>query len=359
MRIPGAVLIALAVLAGGCGKKGDPMPPAPRGPLPPEAVSVRQIGSDLVVGFDVPGARGTKPGQEPVLADVVRIEFPPEQPVSPDPDAFRRRGQVLATEVADPFRFGVRQHVTDPTLAQDKESLVGWTVRYGVRVKDRRGRTSSLVATRQFVPVEPPGPPRELGAVATAEGVRLTWAAPEDADDRKYNLYRAKSGDPVPEKPLNASPVVSTEYLDAMVATGSVYEYTVRVVVSEELPLQESESAPAVQVVAVDLFAPASPTGLVVVQEGAAARVFWNPSRERDLGGYRVYRRIDGGEWSRIGPDAIADTQMLDGDVESGQRAEYRVTAIDRARPPNESEPSEAFVIVIVEDVQREPGAPS
>lgn len=359
VRILAAAIVLLVPFAGGCGKKGDPIPPAPRGPLPPDSVSVRQIGSDLIVGFDVPGARGAKPGQEPVLADVVRIEFPPGQPVTPDPDAFRRRGQVVATEVSDPFRFGVRQHVTDPGLADDREGLVGWTVRYAVRVKDRRGRTSPLVATRQLVPVEPPDPPQGLGAEATAEGVRLTWSAPPGAGDRKYNLYRVESGSPVPDEPLNTAPLVSTDYLDARAATGSVYEYTVRVVVSEEPPLQESASAPAVQVVAVDLFAPAAPTGLVAVQEGNAARVFWNPSRERDLAGYRVYRRIDGGDRVRVGSDPINDTQLLDTDVVSGQRIEYDVTAIDGAVPPNESESSDPFVIVIVDEVRREPGAPS
>lgn len=359
MRVQATMLVVAAVIAIGCGKRGDPMPPAPKGPLPPEAVTVRQIGSDLVVGFDVPGARGEKPGQEPVLADVVRIEFPPGQPVTPDPDAFRRRGQVVASEVADPFRFGVRTHVVDAGLSGDRDTLVGWTVRYGVRVKDRRGRPSPLVATRQFVPVEPPAPPVELHGIATAEGVRLTWGAPDGTTDLRYNLYRTPSGEPVPESPLNTSPRVTAEYLDTTVDIGGVYEYTVRVVVSEDGPQQESESTPAVQIVAIDLFAPAAPTGLVVVQEGNAARLFWNPSRERDLGGYRMYRKVDTGDWVRIGPDGINDTQMLDAEISPGQRAVYRVTAIDRAQPPNESEPSEEFVIVVVDEVLRQPGDPS
>ena len=84
-------LLALLLLATACGKKGSPLPPLPRGPFPPENVAARQIGDRVLVGFDVPVARGDKPAQQPVRAELVRVEYSPglEPPV--DADAFRRR----------------------------------------------------------------------------------------------------------------------------------------------------------------------------------------------------------------------------------------------------------------------------
>ena len=104
------------------------------------------------------------------------------------------------------------------------------------------------------------------------------------------------------------------------------------------------------RVLAEDRFAPAPPTGLVAVQEGAAVRLFWNPGVERDLRGYRVYARAGGGEWRRLGPDPVLEPSLLDREVHAGDRIEYRVTAVDRSQPPNESAPGEIVEVGVVDD---------
>jgi hypothetical protein len=78
--------------------------------------------------------------------------------------------------------------------------------------------------------------------------------------------------------------------------------------------------------------------------------LFWNPSKAKDAAGYRVYRRIGGGAWSAIGSDPVQGALDLDADVSVGQELGYRVTAIDRADPPNESQPSVAVAVVVVEE---------
>jgi hypothetical protein len=113
--------------------------------------------------------------------------------------------------------------------------------------------------------------------------------------------------------------------------------------------------------VAADLFAPAAPRGLVAVQEGVAVRLFWDPSSERDLRGYRVYRQPVEGEatadWTPVGPDPVEGALFLDDDVRVGQRWFYRVTAIDRATPPNESLPSEPIEIELLVEPEEVEGA--
>jgi hypothetical protein len=83
----------------------------------------------------------------------------------------------------------------------------------------------------------------------------------------------------------------------------------------------------------------------VAVQEGRAVRLFWDPNRERDLGGYRVERRIDDGSWESIGSMKIEAPSFLDEDIRIDRPLSYRVLAIDRATPANVSGPSDVVRI--------------
>ena len=92
----------------------------------------------------------------------------------------------------------------------------------------------------------------------------------------------------------------------------------------------------------------------LLFQEGPAVRLFWDPNDERDLAGYMVYRSVDGGEWTSLVKTAIEQAQFLDTDVRVGERLGYRVTAIDRASPTNESDTSE----IVEVDLLVDPAAP-
>jgi fibronectin type 3 domain-containing protein len=198
--------------------------------------------------------------------------------------------------------------------------------------------------------VPPPLPPTLLRAEATADGVRLSWHAPTEGEATRYNVYRAPAGEPIGPRPLQREPVSSPEYLDSEVVSGTEYVYEVRTAASATPPLQESEPSEPVRVRAEDLFAPAAPEKLVAVQEGATVRLFWNPSGERDLAGYRVYRAPAEGAFERIGTDPLERSSFVDSAVRVGVRYSYRVTAVDRATPPNESRPSEAVEIEVAAD---------
>jgi hypothetical protein len=201
----------------------------------------------------------------------------------------------------------------------------------------------------ELVVAEPRPGPTGLTGEATADGIRLEWQAIGGAE-AKYNLYRAPVGQEFPERPLHAEPLTATSYLDATATAGASYRYAVKVLLADGPPFRESESSNEITVLAEDRFAPAAPTGLVAVQEGRAVRLFWNPNQERDLSGYRLYRRAGADSWTRIGPDPIAEPLFLDGDVTPGLRIAYRVTAVDRATPPNESEPSSVVDLDVVSD---------
>jgi hypothetical protein len=314
---------------------------------------VRQLGRRAVVGFIVPQPRGARPAQQPARAELLRVDYGPGPQAPPDPDAFRRRGQ-RAGVLLEPLRPGARVEMSDPVLGSAGASRAGWTLRYGVRVLDRRGRPSPLVVAPDLVPVEPPPPPTGLRAEATGDGVRLTWAGPALYENPRYNLYRTVPEEPFGDTPVNSATLTVAEFLDATAEAGKTYLYQVRTAASGELPYRESDPSELVEVLAEDLFAPSPPGGLVAVQEGVAVRLFWNPNDERDLAGYRIYRQRGEDPWERIGPDPILEPLYLDQAVAVGDHVRYRVTAVDRASPPNESEASEVRELDLAEEPEQD-----
>lgn len=348
-----AVLVVVAVLAAGCGKRGAPVAPEPRGPLPPTDVTVTQIGSDVVVRYTVPEPRGEAPSRSLVGARLVRVSFPPGVPPSEGADAFRRRGEVVGTveAVGDgdvAFRPGSRNALRDSRRSPAWRDLTGHTVRYGVRLLDGRGRRSPLVATAALVPSEVPPPPAGVEAEAVAGGVLLRWRP--SAPEAMYRVYRAAGDGPFDETSRTGPPVTATEFLDADVVLGTRYRYVVRAALDDGEPVRESADSEVAETLAVDRFPPERPTGLVAVQEGAFVRLFWDPAPERDLAGYRVERAVGEAAWDLVTPELLRDPLFLDRDVAVGQRVRYRVVAVDGAIPPNASEPSDEVVIVVAAD---------
>jgi fibronectin type 3 domain-containing protein len=106
-----------------------------------------------------------------------------------------------------------------------------------------------------------------------------------------------------------------------------------------------SPSQPAC-VTPVDRFAPAAPAGLNAFPGDGAIELLWTASASADVAGYIVLR----GE----GPDGtlqpltaapIAATQYRDQSAKAGATYAYQVVAVDGAKPPNRSEPSNRQVV--------------
>jgi hypothetical protein len=189
-----------------------------------------------------------------------------------------------------------------------------------------------------------------LRADARDAGVLLTWTAPPGHDAAGWNVYRTPAGQPTSEAPVNAEPISETSWLDTGALPGKSYDYSVRAVLAAGIPLREGVPADLLAVPVIDRFPPLAPGGLVAVQEAGAVRLFWDPSPERDLAGYRVYRRVGGAEWTAVHPDIVREPLFLDTGVAVGSTVLYRVTAIDRSEPPNESPASEPVEIQIVDE---------
>jgi hypothetical protein len=341
-----SLTLAVIGLAGsGCGKKSPPLPPELRGPHAPAAVSVRQIGEFPHVAFELPSPRGSKPAQEMIRVELIRVVYASEAPPPPSPDAFRRRGDRVHVEHGDPFAAGAVLAMRDMTVQELDRGGMGQTLRYAVRVLDRRGRSSAWVAAPDLVLLDAKAPPAGLTAEPTGAGVRLVWSG---ATDKGYNLYRSAADGP--QVAVNEVPIRAEEYLDEDVRLGQVYTYRVRALLADGRPRRETADSESAVVTAVDRFPPQPPRGLVAVQEGAAVRLFWDPSPERDVAGYRIYRSIDGAAFVALGPDLLERPLYLDNNVGSGRRVRYRVTAIDSAVPSNESGHAETPPLTMIDE---------
>ena len=351
------VLLALS-LGAACGKTGPLTPPAPRGPLPASAVEARQIGDRVEIALTVPNPRGNDPSQAVQRTEILRVAYPRGRTAPPEPDAFTVRGELVASVEAGFAKPGDRIVIADPSFQELSDRGIGWTLRYGVRVRDERGRPSSLVVAKDLTTVPSVGAPSRLTGQATPDGVRLTWDAPDGQPSATYNVYRAPAEGAIPERPINVQPLTSRDDLDATAEPGKTYRYLVRAVAGDGQPYRESVSSNVAVVDASDRFAPAPPTGLVVVQEGAAARLLWNPGGEADLDGYRIYKQVGDGGWISTGGDIVRQPSFVDPILSPGAVVRYRVTAIDRALPPNESQPSVVVELRVGAEPGRAPGGP-
>ncbi len=338
-----------------CGKVGPAQPPAPRGPLPAQDVEARQIGERVEIALTVPQPRGTRSSQAVQMTEVLRVAYPPGRTPPDEPDAIRVRGDVVLTVEAPYGNPGERIVLFDPSVSALADRGIGWTLRYGVRVRDRRGRPSPLVVAKDLATVKPVAAPQGLTGEASADGVRLKWEA---APGATYNVYRGPLEGNLPERPQNVQPLTTPDDLDTTIEAGKTYRYVVRAVAGPGPPYRESLSSNEAIVSASDRFAPAPPLGLVAVQEGSSVRLFWNPGPENDIEGYRVYRHSGETGFAPIGGGVVRQPSFLDAAVVPGAVVRYRVTAVDRADPPNESVPSAEVEVRVTADPGTAPGAP-
>ncbi|MEW5806125.1 MAG: fibronectin type III domain-containing protein [Acidobacteriota bacterium] len=234
---------------------------------------------------------------------------------------------------------------------------------YAVQLMNRRKKVSPLSEILPIVIVKPSSAPHGLSAHVEEEGIRLSWESPESdslqGSDRLFNVYRTEispedsSPDEEPDRlmkrkmrfllvPLNESPVTGNSFIDRSSVSGKDYLYSVRELYNATVPYRESEDSNIVKVSAVDSFPPGAPSGLAVVADEKMIRLFWFPNDENDLAGYRIYRKTEEEEEFRMIatlPEQM--TSYTDGNVISGMRYSYFVTAFDSAKVPNESAPSE------------------
>jgi hypothetical protein len=215
---------------------------------------------------------------------------------------------------------------------------------YAVSVLNSYNRSAGLSNQVQVPAASTLQPPSDFRAQLTAEGVQFSWHAgtvPEIAGLRfVYRVYRREQGTNknaiAGELPANDR--ASTGLLDRSFEWEKTYDYRATVVTMIQAAngteqQVEGDDTPSVQVVAHDVFPPATPSGLQAVFSGPGQKPFidlvWTPNTEADLAGYNVYRHEEGGQPVKLNSDLIKSPDFRDAAIVPGHHYFYSVSAAD------------------------------
>ena len=363
-RVAAAPLL-LAVVAAGCGKKGDPLPPLRREPGRIADLAARRVDERIELRFTVPEANadGTRP------AVIERVEIyrasgpaadpapPPSQMLQPD---LRRAtyaiqidapaAQQPATSVAD-RRARPGEAVTfidgiDPAVNPGTPDAPVWRyIAVGVQGGSRRGQPSNIVAVPLAL-VVPPGP--QPAVTFDESTITLSWTPPAEPATPQFQVYEVPSATATAVgKPL-ADKSIDTPALTIPVEFGAERCFVVRTIVVQDRTAIEGAPGPAACVTPVDKFPPSAPTGVVPVADQGTVRLVWSGSEAKDHAGYLVLRGDGAGETLQpLFKDPIAATTYQDKSVTTGATYSYAVVAVDRTG--NQSPPSARQQVVVRE----------
>jgi hypothetical protein len=372
-------VLALVVLA--CGKRGDPRPPVPVIPAATSDLVVTQRADRVLLSWSYPSL--TTAGKN--LTDVRRISvyrYEEPLPVSPggrDPKTLMP-GDVDPTQAQPVVLFSRIPTVPQAQFTKlstridsiEKANLADATT--GARLlyhdtppfRSSDGRpvrltyavvTEGAIARSQpsnlaiIVPLAVGVPPSAVTATAKAQGVTLTWTAPQQAVGNLgapivsgYNVYRSAPGTTPGEldAAINTAPVTATTYTDAP-AYGE-HEYRVAAVATTGPPLVQSDLSAPAKVNFRDLVPPAAPATVTALLETKLVRLLWDAVDAPDLAGYNVYR-IEGPYRLKLTPSPLKDANFLDISIDIGIGYYYEVTAIDTSG--NESKPAKTETVIV------------
>jgi hypothetical protein len=314
MRPPALTLpLAAWLIMAGCGYVGDPRPPALNMPQKIADLRVVESGESIVIEFTVPDST---------------TELLP----------LTRLGEVelrLGPGGAAPFDLGrwsesaprIPVMATSPGPIKIKTSAKSWAGRevlLAVRVSSAKGRFSDWAGPVVLSVVEPVGTPAGVSAEAAPNGVKLSWqSAPRPG--LAFRVYRRAEAEKAAS--LVATPAASG-WIDTATAFGERYAYSVQAVVKTGESEAESEISPATEIVPVDKFPPAVPTGLTAAASPDSVELAWERNTDPDFAGYRVYRSLDRAAFEKIA-DSLDAPNHSDRGIAGGKRYRYAVSAVD------------------------------
>jgi len=313
--IPTPRLCALAfgcvplLFLGGCGYIGQPLPPLRNVPGRGENLTAIQRGSNIIVHVTLP----TLTTEGVVIKQSVRLDLR----IGPKPNgAFNADAWAAGAKAAGGA-------TTAKGIAEYRIPAAEWTgkqVAIAVKIIGANGRDAGWSAPAELTVVAPLEQPRDLGAEAVPQGVRLTWHGAGSAV-----LVLRRGPDEQDYREIGRSP--KPEYIDTSAEFGKPYSYLVQSVAKVGTGEAQSDLSNEAAITPLDTFPPAAPVGLAAVPSTASIELAWERNAEPNIIGYRVYRAIGSGAFERL-----ADIQELpaysDHKIEAGKTYRYAVSAV-------------------------------
>lgn len=352
----------------GCGKKGDPQAPLPRGARAVSDLAVEQEGAEAVLTFSYPDRLLTgQPLTDLEAIEIYRVVNPspaltagkpaatagggPKTDEAPGSAARKAAAAARLAQEAflhDAVRVfelptaALAQHTRGATVVYRdalapllKAGKLPSSLAYAVVSVRRTGEKSPLSNIAALSPAVPPGPPVILAVTPEKGRVCLEWLPPatdmlgQSVEAGGYFLYRRILPEEEYEAPINAKPVPGTAYVDTAAPYGKLV-YTVRAILPDK-PKVEGAPADEAGLEYRDVFPPPVPARLDALPEAGLVRLVWDPVSAPDLAGYVVFRAEGNAEPARLTAEPVKDSFLTDTAARPGHRYRYTVRAVDKA----------------------------
>ncbi len=332
---PSSFILSVAVLAAGCGKVGDPVPPARAIKATTQQLEARQQGNRILVTFPRPG-RNPNSGSV-VRADVFRLAEDASAPSALPVEIFTERARIVGSLKGGQLYNSGPFVAFEDLLETTDASLTSRRYRYAIRFFDENGRPSPLSNYAVAYPTPAVAEnPSELKFDVSQNAVTLQWMPPVKNIDgsspgaRAYNIYRRSKGEGF-DQPLNSTPVTETRFADTRFTFQTDYEYTVRTVSFYRGEAIESVNSEILSLKPVDTFPPAPPVNLSGASAAGIVNLFFPASPEKDVRGYFIYRTDlgDQGVMVKMTSTPIPQTTFQDRRADNGKTYRYQVSAVD------------------------------
>jgi hypothetical protein len=330
------------VLLSGCAKTGDPHPPTVLVARPAVDLTAIQYSDQIMLTVSVPvqntnGSALAGPGAMEIWRRV-EDRAPGTSPAADE--AFPKEAvkiQEIKADQLPSFQRDKKLVLRDDLSLADRSQIYSKGFRYSVRFINRKRQSAGWSNQVIVAPVPIPPPPRSLSSEITQDYVRLRWVTPAENMDGStpprisgFNIYRSEDPRVFPPGSLNLDPIPGSEFDDRSFEFDKTYYYVISVVGSRAHPYAESLASPALMVEPRDTFPPGSPQNLNGVATGPAVMLLWMAPPERDVAGYRIYRRDDGEAAPRLlEREPVKALSYRDEKVLQGKKYDYRVAAVD------------------------------
>jgi len=254
-----------------------------------------------------------------------------------------------------PIPFGSPLEVAAEAINEQEEQQAtymlngvrpGYRYFYKVRTRTDWWAASDDSNIITFVKHTPVG---AVGSLATKGGdgsIMVSWqpattltdGSPVDGEVQ-YQVMRSANGKTFEKL---GKPVTTASYTDTKAAAGKKYTYKVQSQIKYEGVVMDGKTSAPVSSMSADVTAPVPPAGVKAIKTaGTGIKIVWSPSSEKDLKGYKVYRRTASEDDPKvIGQVEAGVTIFEDTTASEDERYYYSVTAFDTADPANESDSS-------------------
>ncbi|MEO8027855.1 MAG: hypothetical protein ABI823_15330 [Bryobacteraceae bacterium] len=312
LRTLATPFLAILMLSG-CGYIGEPLPPALNIPVAITDLRALEYGDHLLVEFTAPALSTEGLGLTALRG--VELRVGPTEP-NFNLDRWAPGARRIDAEVLKPGAVSKEIPIRE---------FVGKELVVAARAIGPKGRTGAWSNLAVVAIVNPLEKPRDLKAVASADGVQLSWAG----SHTKFRIYRGTRD----EEPAPIAESAAAAYADTSAQFETPYRYFVQAIQEKA----ESEVSDSVRLTPEDKFPPAVPAGLAAITGPDSIELTWERNTEPDFRAYRIYRAPEGGVFTQIA--ASVDTpNYSDKTVEPKKKYRYTVTSFDLKG--NESRPS-------------------